>query len=131
MQKTRVHPWIGKIPWTRKWQIPVLAWSIPWTEEPAGYRPWVAKSPTQLSNSTGTHPCICICTGELLCCRAETIKTQHCKATILQQKFLKIKNKSRVGHLPTITGMSIINTHVPLESLSQLFHKLQLPLPHW
>ena len=27
----------------------ILAWEIPWTEEP-GYSPWVAKSQTQLSN---------------------------------------------------------------------------------
>ena len=31
-------PWVGKIPWRRKWQpTPViLAWRIPWTEEPGG-----------------------------------------------------------------------------------------------
>ena len=31
-------PWVGKIPWKRKWQaIPVfLAWRIPLTEEPGG-----------------------------------------------------------------------------------------------
>ena len=28
-------PWVGKIPWRRKWQsIPVLLWKIQWTEEP-------------------------------------------------------------------------------------------------
>ena len=29
-------PWVGKIPWRRKWQLtPVfLTWKIPWTEEP-------------------------------------------------------------------------------------------------
>ena len=27
-------PWVGKIPWRRKWQRTVLAWEIPWTEEP-------------------------------------------------------------------------------------------------
>ena len=30
--------WVGKIPWRRKWQPPpppsILAWKIPWTEEP-------------------------------------------------------------------------------------------------
>ena len=32
------NPWVGKIPWRRKWQpTPVLlAWRIPWTEEPGG-----------------------------------------------------------------------------------------------
>ena len=30
-------PWVGKIPWSRKWQpTSFLAWKIPWTEEPAG-----------------------------------------------------------------------------------------------
>ena len=34
----RFDPWVGKIPWRRAWQpIPVLlAWRIPWTEEPGG-----------------------------------------------------------------------------------------------
>ena len=28
-------PWIGKIPWRRKWQLTPV-WIIPWTEEPGG-----------------------------------------------------------------------------------------------
>ena len=28
----------------------VLAWKIPWTEEPGGYSPWITKSQTQLSD---------------------------------------------------------------------------------
>ena len=33
-------PWVGKIPWTRKWQpAPLfLPWKIPWTEDPGGLR---------------------------------------------------------------------------------------------
>ena len=32
-------PWVGKIPWRRKWhptpgEFHILAWRIPWTEEP-------------------------------------------------------------------------------------------------
>ena len=27
-------PWVGKIPWRRKWHSRILAWRIPWTEEP-------------------------------------------------------------------------------------------------
>ena len=29
-------PWVGKIPWNRKWQThsSILAWSIPWAEKP-------------------------------------------------------------------------------------------------
>ena len=33
-----LHPWVGKIPWRKKW-LPtpsILAWRIPWTEEPCG-----------------------------------------------------------------------------------------------
>ena len=35
------HPWVGKIPWRRKWHphSSTLAWKIPWTEEPVGYNP--------------------------------------------------------------------------------------------
>ena len=32
-------PWVGKIPWRRAWQhtaVSILAWRIPWTEEPGG-----------------------------------------------------------------------------------------------
>ena len=30
-------PWIRKIPWSKKWQLTrILAWKIPWTEEPGG-----------------------------------------------------------------------------------------------
>ena len=29
-------PWVGKIPWKRKWQTSTLAWEIPWAEETAG-----------------------------------------------------------------------------------------------
>ena len=40
------NPWVGKIPWRRKWQpTPVLlTLKIPWTEElGAGYYPWGCK----------------------------------------------------------------------------------------
>ena len=34
----KFDPWVGKMPWGRKWQShsSVLAWEIPWTEEPGG-----------------------------------------------------------------------------------------------
>ena len=34
----RLYPWVRKIPWGRKWQphFSILAWEIPWTEEPRG-----------------------------------------------------------------------------------------------
>ena len=39
------HPLVGKIPWRRAWQphSSILAWRIPWTEEPVGYSPWCCK----------------------------------------------------------------------------------------
>ena len=36
-RRCRFNPWVGKIPWRRKWQpIAVLARKIPWTEELGG-----------------------------------------------------------------------------------------------
>ena len=36
--RPKFDPWLGKIPWRRKWQpTPVfLLWRVPWTEEPGG-----------------------------------------------------------------------------------------------
>ena len=38
MQETEFDLWVRKIPWRRKWQphSNILAWEIPWTEEPGG-----------------------------------------------------------------------------------------------
>ena len=35
-KRCRFDPWDGKIPWGRAWQPTpnILAWGIPWTEEP-------------------------------------------------------------------------------------------------
>ena len=36
-KRCRFDPWVGKIPWRRAWQLVfsrILAWRIPWTEEP-------------------------------------------------------------------------------------------------
>ena len=52
--ETWVDPWVGKIPWRRKWQsTPVfLPGESPWTEEPGGLQPMgVTKSQKWLSNS--------------------------------------------------------------------------------
>ena len=29
-----IDPWVGTVPWSRKRQPSILAWTIPWTEEP-------------------------------------------------------------------------------------------------
>ena len=44
-KRRKFNPWIGKVPWTRKWQILILAWSIPWTEEPGGLQSMGHKEP--------------------------------------------------------------------------------------
>ena len=37
-KRCKFDPWVGKIPWRRAWQPSpvILAWRIPWTEEPGG-----------------------------------------------------------------------------------------------
>ena len=38
-RRCRTHwldPWVWKIPWSRKYHPSILAWEIPWTEEPGG-----------------------------------------------------------------------------------------------
>ena len=37
MQETGFESWVGKIPWRRKWQPTLVAWRIPWTEEPGRF----------------------------------------------------------------------------------------------
>ena len=61
-RRSRKHgfdPWVGKIPWRRKWQpisSSILAWRIPWTEEPGGLHTvhGVTKRRTWLSNRAHT-----------------------------------------------------------------------------
>ena len=45
-QCRRFDPWVGKIPWSRKWQLVsvFLPRKIPQTEEPGGLRPWGCKA---------------------------------------------------------------------------------------
>ena len=51
------HPWFGKIPWRKAWQLtPVFLPKIPWTEEPSGLQSIVTKSWTWLKQlSTHAH----------------------------------------------------------------------------
>ena len=48
----RFNPWVGKIPWSRKWQpTPVfLPGEFHGQRSLVGYSPWVAKSRTRLSD---------------------------------------------------------------------------------
>ena len=53
MQETWGQSWAGKIPWRRELAThsSILAWRIPWTEEPGGLQSMgVTKSQTQLSD---------------------------------------------------------------------------------
>ena len=47
-KRGRFDPWVEKNPWSRKWHPSILAWKIPWAEEP-GRLHGVTKSWTQLT----------------------------------------------------------------------------------
>ena len=53
LQLIWVHPWSGKIPLEEGMAThsSILAWRIPWTEEPVGYIPW---GPTELDMTEAT-----------------------------------------------------------------------------
>ena len=36
LKRCGFSPWEGMFPWRRKWHSSILAWKIPWTEEPGG-----------------------------------------------------------------------------------------------
>ena len=53
------EPWVGKIPWRRKWQPTlVLAWKIPWTEEPGGLQSMGSQRVGHDWACTCTHKCM-------------------------------------------------------------------------
>ena len=52
-RRWRFSPWVGKIPWRRKWQpTPVSLWKIHRQRSLAGYSPWSHK---QLDMTEHTH----------------------------------------------------------------------------
>ena len=58
LRRHRFNPWVGKIPWSRKWQLApvVLSDKFPGQRSLAGYTVHgVAKNQTQLSAHTHTH----------------------------------------------------------------------------
>ena len=59
LRRLGFDPWVGKIPWKRKWHpLSILAWRIPWTEEPGGLQPIELQGIRQmklLSIHTHTH----------------------------------------------------------------------------
>ena len=57
--KGEFAPWVGKIRCSRKWQptpvlASILAWRIPWTEEPGRYSPQGLKG-SDVTEGFGTH----------------------------------------------------------------------------
>ena len=57
-RRCRFDPWIGKIPWRRKWQpISILVWRIPWAEEPGGLQSLGSQARSWLSEWV----CVCAC----------------------------------------------------------------------
>ena len=53
-KRAQFDPWVGKIPWRRKWNISrVLTWRIPWTEESGGLQSMrLQKSHTWLGDNS-------------------------------------------------------------------------------
>ena len=51
-ERCRFDPWIGKIPWRRKCQLPsvILAWEITWAAEPGGLQPMGSQNRTRVSD---------------------------------------------------------------------------------
>ena len=57
LKKCGSNPWVGKIPWKRKWQpTPVsLPGKIPWTGELEVYSPWGHKESDTTAHTTGGY----------------------------------------------------------------------------
>ena len=58
MRETWVQSWVEKIPWRREWlatHSSILAWRIPWTEEPGRMQSMGLQRRTQEHTHTHTH----------------------------------------------------------------------------
>ena len=60
-KRPRFDPWVGKIPWRRKWQptpvfTSIYAWRIPWTERLVGCSLWGHKE-LDTTEWLSTHTC--------------------------------------------------------------------------
>ena len=72
LRRLGFDPCVGKIPWKRKWHpLSILAWRIPWMEEPGGLQPIELQGIRQLkllSTHTHTHHVnceLCFCGSSL------------------------------------------------------------------
>ena len=55
LKRHSFHPWVWKIPWSRKWQpTPVYSWKISWTEEPGRLQ--------SMRSQRIRHEWSCVCT---------------------------------------------------------------------
>ena len=54
-KRCELDPWVRKSPWKRAWQPLILAWRIPWTEEPGELQSIGSLKPERLS--TPAHTC--------------------------------------------------------------------------
>ena len=91
----------------------ILAWKIPWTEEPGGYSPWGHKE----SDTTErfhfhilTYICICniYVSLQLIHNVVQQKRKQHCKAIILQTE-----NKEGMGFHVTFSVISDLWEEAP------------------
>ena len=82
-------PWVGKIPWSRKWQphSSIFAWEIPWTEKPGGLRAMGSQQELDTSEATeqqyqhsGAYP-------PLRCC-------QSIRCYMLSRRFTALRTSS-------------------------------------
>ena len=57
-----LDPWVGKIPWRRKWKPTpsTLAWRIPWTEAP-DWLPSTGSQKSWIQWNTHIHTCTPLC----------------------------------------------------------------------
>ena len=64
-KRCRFSPWVGKIPWSRKWQ-PTLAFlpgTLPWTEESGRLQIMGSQNAVQLGSQASTSVSRCIIMG--------------------------------------------------------------------
>ena len=74
------HPWVGKIPWKRRWQthFSTLAWEIPRTKAPGGLQSMESQRVRQEQRTTKTSGSVAVQTQAFCSCAtgdAETAET--------------------------------------------------------
>ena len=68
-------PWIGKIPWRRKWQpTQYSCWKIPWTEEPQAAVQGIARVRYDFATKQQKQKTLCPALHSFAKCSPETSK---------------------------------------------------------